>query len=847
MPERGDTSKRSGALTPGEMQRMKWLPPLCLSFILCVRIVSAQTYPGNLSGYQQTGSTVTLCADSTTVGLRFYASDIVRIDFLPSRQDSIDSSPAVIRRATDSVQVTIRETESLLEVSSSQIHISCQKFPLRLSFADSAGRVLLAEPRAGGMSARDRARSLRFILQDRDHFFGTGERGTSLDKRGQAFECYNTQMPGYSTPLSTMNLNVPFVASTNGYAVYVDNVFRGWFDLGVADTSMFSYTASGGELSWYLIASPTIPGQLERYTWLTGRQPLPPRWAFGFIQSKNRYQNEREAREIVHTMRARAFPCDAIVLDLAWFERMGDLSWNESAWPHHETMLTDFLSLGIKTILITEPYIVRPSLNFDEAEAKGYLAKDSTGRTFLLDKWWSCGGCSASLLDLTNPEVQHWWWDKHPAAFGPGVAGIWTDLGEPERHPEGMKHFLGRAEEIHNVFNLLWARAIFEGFKQWRPAGRLLNITRSGFAGIQRYGVLPWSGDVARSFGGLAVQLPMLLNMGMSGLAYHHSDIGGYSRIPTTPELYVRWMQFGVFCPITRAHGAGEVVKGYPTEPWQFGPEVEGICRKYLRLRYQLLPYNYSLAYSNHESGLPLARPLFWLDPADGALLNESSSYMWGDAMLVSPVVTAGETTKGVYLPRGEWVNFWTDEVVSGGNAVSVAAPLDRIPLFVKQGSIIPMAPVMNFTDERTLDTLTLHLYPPRSGETSYTLYEDDGTTLAYQSGSFALTTFTQQRTQANGAPGLRVIAGKSRGTYEGKLQRRTYLLEVHGMAPGPFDVRCDGGAISEDDESGSRRTAGNGFSYDAGMQVLRVRVLSRADSVYTIDIRRFPAKQENR
>ncbi len=817
---------------------------LLLGFAVLAQEAYAQLFPGDVSGYRQEGSSVTIHADSSTVRLWFYSSDILRIDLLPLQGSPADASPAVIRRWSDDVPVTLHDSDSLLAISSSKIHVYCRRRPLRFSFADSADRVFLAEPDGGGMAIHGQRRSVRFRLQEQDHFYGTGERGTSLDKRGQAFESYNTQVPGYSTPLPTMNLNVPFLASTNGYAVYIDNMSRGRFDLGVADSSMFSYTASGGGLSWYLITAPTIPEQLERYTWLTGRQPLPPRWAFGFLQSKNRYQNEQEAREIVRTMRARAFPCDAIVLDLAWFDKMGDLTWNESLWPHHETMVADFLSLGIKTILITEPYIVRPSLNFDEAEVHGYLAKDSTGQTFLLEKWWSCGGCSAALLDLTNPEAQRWWWSKHPAAFGPGVAGIWTDLGEPERHPEGMRHFQGSATEIHNAFNLLWARTIFEGFNRWRPNERLLNITRSGCAGIQRYGVLPWSGDVARSFGGLAVQLPMLLSMGMSGLAYQHSDIGGYSRIPTTPELYIRWMQFGVFCPVTRAHGAGEVVGGSPTEPWQFGADAERICRDYLNLRYRLLPYNYTLAYHNCESGLPLARPLFWLDPADRALFNEGSTYMWGDAFLVSPVVAAGATVKDVYLPRGKWVNFWTDEAVAGGRTVSVAAPLERLPLFVKQGSIIPMAPVMNSTDERTVDTLTLRLYPPEDGETTYTLYEDDGTTLAYQSGSFALTTFTQRHTVINGAPGLRVTAGESRGTYRGRREQRTYLFEIHRMAPGRFDVRCNDTAIGEQHASGVQPAAGDGFSYDAGAQILRAYVRCRADRSYAIEVRRLQGIQ---
>lgn len=807
-------------------------PHLLICFLsFAVFTSSAQTNPGNFSGYTTDGRWIIVNADSSAVRFLFYAPDILRLDVLPSRYSVIDSSFVIVRAPPDDLPVSVDETDSSLTVSSAAIRIHCRKFPLRLSFSDSSGRLLLTEPAGGGISWHDRARSVRFALRENDHFYGTGERGTSLDKRGQAFESYNSQVGGYSTPLATMNLNVPFLASTNGYALYVDNTFKGQFDLGASDPGTFSYTAAGGELSVYLIAAPDIPRQLEKYTWLTGRQPLPPRWALGFIQSKNRYQNEQEARSIVLTMREKRIPCDAIVLDLAWFEHMGDISWNESLWPRHEKMIADFLSQGVKTILITEPYIVQPSRNFIEADRNGYLAKDSTGHAFLLNNWWSCGGgCSASLLDITNPDARQWWWGKHPAAFGSRVAGIWTDLGEPERHPAGMIHRLGKAERIHNIYNFLWAKTIFEGFNALRPGERVMNLTRSGFAGIQRYGVLPWSGDVARSFGGLAAQIPMLLNMGMSGLAYHNSDIGGYARTPTSPELYVRWMQYGTFCPIARAHGAGESVRGYPTEPWQFGAEAEAICRDFIRLRYRLLPYIYTLAHRNEESGLPLARPLFWLDPGDHALLNESSSYMWGDAFLVSPVVEAGQRTKDVYLPRGSWIDFWTDSAAIGGRMISVAAPLERLPLFVKSGSIVPMGPELMYSDERAMDTLTLRVYPARDEESSFTLYEDDGRTLDYQKGACALTTFTCRPVKRARGSDLVLRAEPSRGEYRGQLKGRVYIFEVHGVRRAPTSVRSDGTILSRRGTSHSPGIQREGYSYDAAARVLSVSVLSHAE-----------------
>jgi alpha-glucosidase (family GH31 glycosyl hydrolase) len=797
----------------------------------------AQVALGDFTAFTRKGNIVTLRAGEASVNISFYAKDVVRIDLLPSPLSAVDSSFAVIRNTSADIPVSLIEADSSVTVSSNALQVVCRKFPLRLAFRDASGKQLTAEPSSGGMGAKGEASIARFSKLPDEHYYGTGERGTRLDRRGQAFDCYNTQAGGYAAPLSTMNINVPFIASTKGYAIYFDNTYRGRFDVGASDSTELTYSAAGGILSYYLIAAPTLPGELERYTWLTGRQPLPPRWAFGYIQSKNRYRNEEEARAMVRTMREKAFPCDAIVLDLKWFAAMGDLRWDTTAWHDPEGMTSDFRAAGIKTILITEPYVVETSVNYDEASRLGYLAKDSLGRAYTLDKWWSCGGCNASLFDMTDPAAREWWWGRHPAFLGRYVAGLWTDLGEPERHPADMRHHLGTTGKVHNIYNLLWAKTVFEGMSRYRPGERVFNLTRSGSAGIQRYGVIPWSGDVSRSFAGLEVQLPMLLNMGMSGLAYHNSDIGGYARNPTTPELYVRWMEFGVFSPVTRAHGAGEVVNGAPTEPWQFGTEAEGICRDMLRLRYELLPYNYTMAYRNYETGLPLARPLIMMYPGDSRLTDESSSYLWGDDFLVSPVVKPGETTKRVVFPEGEWVNFRTDELVQGGRTLEVPAPLGSIPLFVKSGSIIPIAPQMQYSDARPLDTLILCVYPGSANVDSAFLYEDDGKTTAYQNGGFSLTRYAQTAGEKNGRLHLTVDIGPSKGEFTGKIRKRTYEVEVHRVGGRPEVVRLNGKAVPEFSSAAGTTSGGSGYRFDPRLSRLTILVSCNADSTYAFTL----------
>ncbi len=795
--------------------------------------LKSQTYLGNYTSYKIEGKAVQVFADTESVTFIFYRPDILRVDFLPSLSTRFDSSFVVIKDTAETVNINVSENDSSLIISSSELKIICRKNPLRISYFDSQDKLLLSEPITGGIGYNQNQRIINFKITSGDHFYGTGERGTSLDKLGQAFDSYNTQIGGYSTPLPTMNINIPFIASTNGYGIYFEDTYPGNFDIGNTNASIFTYKVNGGEISYFLIVSPTIPGQLEGYTWLTGRQPLPPRWAFGYIQSKYGYRNESDAENMIQAMRQNHIPCDAIVLDLYWYNNMGDLSWNQSAWPNPYQMMDNFLSEGIKTILITEPYFTQSSTNFSAGNANGYFAKDGSGNTYQISNWWSCG-CNAALLDISNPEAQNWFWNKYESFMGTEAAGLWTDLGEPETDFSGMKFYLGSRDKVHNIYDLLWAKTIFNGFNKFRPDQRIFNLTRSGYAGIQRYGVIPWSGDVSKTFGGLAVQLPMLLNMGMSGLAYHNSDIGGFCCGTPTDELYVRWMEYGTFCPITRAHG---VDTDHGTEPYSYSPEAEQICKNYIQLRYRLLPYIYTMAYQNYLTGMPLARPLFFDYPNDNNLTNESSSYLWGNDFLVSPVVQSGQTTKTIYLPEGNWIYYWNDKTYQGSQNITVSTPLNILPLFVKEGSIIPMEPVMDYTDEYPMDTLFLNIYPSSTKEADFSLYEDDGKTLDYQTGSYCVTDFTAQVVQSNSNNNIIVNIGQSAGTFSGKVKNRSYVSIIHKINSNPSTVYSNGVELPEVQSYVSLRSSLQGYFFDPGTNKLYVQVLASTDSSYRISI----------
>ncbi len=803
-------------------------------FLIPISLSFSQTYFGNFTSYKIQGKSIRIYSDSSSVNLIFYQPDILRVDFYPTVLTKIDSSFAVIQDTATASGFSVTENDTTLEVSSQLLKIICNKNPLRFSFYNSNNIELLKEPETGGIETNGIQRSVNFILNQDEHFYGTGERGTSLDKRGQAFDSYNSQIGGYNSPLPTMNINIPFIASNYGFGIFFDNTYKGRFDLGYSDPTKFSYTVYGGELTFYIIAAPNIPNQLEKYTWLTGRQPLPPKWAFGYIQSKFGYRNEAAAQTMIQTMRNYKIPCDAIVLDLFWYRNMGDVSWDLSNWPNPNLMMSDFFKEGIKTIAITEPYITSSSSNYTFANNSGYFAKNTNGSSFVFNNWWSCG-CNASLIDITNPSAQSWWWSKYPIFMDTLMAGFWTDLGEPERDDVSIQFFIGSDNKVHNIYNLLWAKIIYNGFKNYRPDQRIFNLTRSGFAGIQRYGVIPWFGDVGKDFGGLAVQIPMLLNMGMSGLAYHNSDIGGFTNGKTTPELYTRWMEYGTFCPITRAHGY-DVIQN--TEPWTFDDTTLAICKKYIQLRYELLPYIYTMAYENYQTGMPLARPLFFSFPNDNNLSNESSSYMWGDNFLVSPVVQSGQTSKTIYLPEGNWIDYWSDKNYSGGQSITTSTPIEKLPLFIKEGSIIPMQQIMDYSDEYPLDTLVLEVYPSKTLQAKFNLYEDDGKTTAYQTGNFAQTEFLSNVTSSNSNMDLNFSIGPSIGNYSGKPKQRIYVIDFHLITGKPNSVSVNGNEIQVDSTFQIMRTSTSGYFYDENENKLYVQILTVPDSSYTIKVK---------
>ncbi|MGB5576723.1 MAG: TIM-barrel domain-containing protein, partial [Woeseiaceae bacterium] len=531
------------------------------------------------------------------------------------RENGIKQLPsfAIDPTRTTKVMSAVSESDAALTFMIDGLTAVVDKSPVKVSFMRD-GKSLVSEEH--GYFAYDTFRGFRFRLDDGEKILGGGQRVMGMDRRGKRMPLYNKASYGYETEADQMYYSVPAVMSSDKYIIVFDNSASGWLDIGSTKSNVLKFEAVGGRTAYIVIAGDSYPKLIENYTDVTGKQPLPPRWAFGNYASRFGYHTEKETRSVVKKFKRHKIPLDAIILDIYWFGRdikghMGKLDWDRNAWPTAEDMISDFADEGVKTIVITEPFILSTSDKWRSAVDHGALARTPTGEARRFDFYFGNTG----LVDVFDETARKWFWEPYEMLFEQGNAATWGDLGEPEVHPGDALHWLSDAgiqatgDEIHNAYGHAWAQMIYERQVEKYPDMRALILMRSGFAGSQRYGMVPWTGDVNRSWGGLKPQIELSLQMSMFGLAYTHSDLGGFAGGEKfDKELYIRWLQYGVFQPVYRPHAQEHI----PAEPVFHDRETRNIVRNYIKLRYRLLPYNYTLAFENSTSGMPLMRPLFF-------------------------------------------------------------------------------------------------------------------------------------------------------------------------------------------------------------------------------------------
>jgi len=641
-------------------------------------------------------------------------------------------------------------------------------------------------------------RGFRFQLADGEQIYGGGERALPQNRRGYRFNLYNSPAYGYALGADNLNFSVPMIISSLGYAIFFDNPSKGYLDIGMTDKNSLEMGFVSGELTFYVIFGKNIDEIMGNYSALTGRQPLPPRWALGNFVSRFGYRSEEQVKQVVEKMKADKFPMDGLIFDLFWFGdsikgTLGNLDWvNTEKWPNPKAMLEGFRNTDrLKSVLITEPFILRGTKTFEES--KPFLATDASGQPYMLnDLYFGVGG----LLDVFRKSSQDWIWKYYKKQINNGVAGWWSDLGEPEKHPQGIMHNLKdygvnrlmEADEVHNVYGHYWSKMLFEKYADDYPGVRLFHLNRAGFAGSQRYSVFPWTGDVARNWSGLKAQPLILLGMSLSGLPYVHSDAGGFAMTEQPDaELYTRWLQFAAFTPIFRPHGTAledldKSIKSIPSEPAYWDEPAKSIVRNYINLRYQLLPYNYTLAYEQSVFGRPLMRPLYYYSFSDSSAFKAEDEYFWGENLLVAPVTSAGATARMIYMPKGKWYDLRLNTTTDGGQWVNTNVDLKNIPVFVKEGSFIPMwipkEPVSS-TEEYDSKEITIRYYPS-SQPSTYVWFDDDGSsTKTLEKADYELVTF-KGITQGNA---ITIDITTNNPNSYSRRSKRKFRIEIAGAA----------------------------------------------------------------
>jgi len=678
-------------------------------------IVPLEIEPPLYVSHEFTGNKLFVYSQTDAYGFTPYREDIVRISFHPGNDTTFPGSLSLI--ADPLGEATFFEEEDMLYFQSGHVEIKIRKDTLFYA-VDIYNEELMSM----GMMLHDGSGTyFSFHADENTMWFGGGSRALPMNRAGYGLRMYNRPKYGYSMWNDQLNICIPTIVSSEGYALYMENANPGYLSLGSIEPGEISYKAESGPLSCFIMAPDKISDIMEPFTYLTGRQPLPPLWSMGYIQSRFGYENESEAYEVVEEMQSQGFPMDAIIFDLQWMggvEYMGNLSWDMIRFPDPSGMIDDFRNRGIKSICITEPYFTKNGQYYNYLNALGYFTKNSDGNSYVLNDFWA--GPSA-MIDITKEQAKDWYWGRYLDIFGDGVEGLWTDLGEPEASPDDMLYFEGSAREIHQTYNLRWSELIYENFRNTFPDKRLVNISRSGYAGMQRFSTMPWSGDVARDFEGLRAQMPIMLGMGLSGVGFMHCDVGGFVG-DYYPELYTRWQQMGAFIPVMRAHGTG-----VPPEPIYYPEPYKTAVKESILLRYRFLPYNYTLAWENCMTGKPLARPLFFIDPALGEVDDQ---FLWGDDIMIAPVIEPEAESRWVVLPQGKWIDFNYLSSHEGGSGVNRYSPYwsNGLPVFVRAGSIIPTLRQIYNTSEYDGNQYYMMCYPDEDiYESDAVIYMDDG------------------------------------------------------------------------------------------------------------------------
>lgn len=751
--------------------------------------------PGKYSSHIKNENSISINSDNQcNLNISFLSNDIVRLRYSTDGHFEEDFSYAISSRfIAEYPALEILETKDQLAIKTSTLVVNIHKSDLKVIFTDRDDHIICRDEKGfhweehqvyGGNIVK-----MSKVVQEGEHFYGMGDKTLHLNLRGRRVTNWAMDTYGFKKEEDPIYKAIPFYTAIHhdrAYGIFFDNTFRSNFDFGSERRSVTSFWAEGGEMNYYFINGPELIDVTRRYTQLTGTPELPPLWALGYQQSKWSYYPEAKVKEITDKLRLLKIPCDVIYLDIDYMDEFRCFTWDKEKFPDPKKMISELKERGFKTVVIVDPGIKIDDQYpiFKEALENNYFCRRADG-PYMKGKVWP-GDCY--FPDFTNPKVRKWWSGLFQELVGEyGVSGVWNDMNEPalfeiegKTFPPDVRHdFDGHPcshRKAHNVYGMQMTRATYKGVKKFNNGLRPLVITRSAYAGAQRY-ASGWTGDNIASWEHLWIATMQCQRLSVSGFSFVGTDIGGFIDHPT-PELYVRWVQLAVFHPFFRTHSSGDHGE---QEPWSFGEEALNIVRKYIELRYSLLPYIYTTFYQYVTEYTPMLKPISVYDQKDHDTLYRVDEFLMGDHILVCPVLEPNAKSRYVYLPKGRWYNFWTNKAYDGGKEILADALLDEIPLFVREGAVIPFNPVMQYTGEKKIDQLILNVYYGGEKTNSY-LYEDAGDGYDYEKGIYNTKRFKVQCTETS-----MKLALKSNGHYEPDYS--TYKLIIHGIPFTPSGV----------------------------------------------------------
>src|SRR5579872_997210 len=714
--------------------------------------------------------------------LEVCTDSIIHVIYSPTGSFPTRTNYVVTKTSWPAVKWSLQNTSDGWTLSTARLKVAVDRKDGTTSYIDPSGKKMLNEgpkmmtPAEVNGEKTYHAEVNFSIYGSHEGFYGLGQHQAGVwNYRGEAVDLWQ----------ANTEIAVPMVLSTNGYGLFWNNPSRSRFNNAFVQ-SLYISSEVADTVDYYFIYGPEFDQIVAAYRELTGGVPMLGKWAYGFWQCKNKYQSQAELLGVAHKYRELHLPVDNIVQDWFWWTRTGEFKFN-SKYPDPKGMVDDLHRNHFHLMVSVWPFFYPGTSTYNEMDKRGFLIDRTKALSF--------HPLGNAVYDTTNPAARAYYWNLlDNALFKIGVDAWWEDTTETET--EGMEENLllnnrisiGSGARYANLYPMMANSVVAEGQRKETDRKRVFILSRSAFAGSQRYGVTAWSGDILSDFESFKRQIPAGLNFAVSGLPYWTTDIGGFIsggnlNDPVFRELFVRWFQYGAFCPIFRVHGTRNPDEN---ELWSYGPEAGKILAKFDRLRYRLLPYIYSLAWKTTNDSYTPMRPLVMDYRNDVRAQGIGDQFMYGPAFLVNPVTEQGATERHLYLPGAQWYDFWSGAEQKGGRWVDAAAPLDRMPLFIRAGSIVPMGPDVEYPDEKPADPIELRVYRGANGD--FTLYEDENDTYDYEKGVYA--TIPIHWDDAAG----RLTIGDRKGSFPGMLDSRTFQVVFVGAGHG-VDVAPTGQA----------------------------------------------------